>query len=215
MPGVCPAIILRFFAYIGLLLNLIVVKLLWNKPMQSLVNKARCQYYRSSSLKLIDRQKELLKKKLEEFEAPLLDNRPVISFSPGGTLWAYFIGVIAYLRDHFDIQDAMEEKQLRLCGISCGTSAVITIFFNLSVCQAFEFGMEWQKLFDSRLLKFCFLDTKQVMDMILRLFLKFGIDDKLLKAQSDSKTSPLLYFGVTKWNLCPWKFEFVLAHSFR
>mmetsp|Transcript_74524 Transcript_74524/g.67019 ORF Transcript_74524/g.67019 Transcript_74524/m.67019 type:complete len:373 (-) Transcript_74524:146-1264(-) len=129
-------------------------------------------------------------------------NGPLIAFSYAGMLWAYYLGVIAFLRDHFDLF----QSNICLSGISCGTSAVLVIFLDLSIEQGFEFGLGWQKLFDNRPLKFWFLSTSQIMNMIIKKFTKFGITDKILaekyKKYGGSNT---IHFGVTALKLPNWR----------
>eukprot|EP01084_Bolivina_argentea_P245492 411021_1 len=127
-------------------------------------------------------------------------NGPLLAFSYAGMLWAYYLGVIAFLRDHFDIFSS----NICLSGISCGTSAVLVIFLDLSIEQGFDFGLEWQKLFDNRPLKFWFLSTSQILNMILNKFKKFGIDDKILTKQYKKYGVNNLHFGVTALKLPNW-----------
>ena len=107
---------------------------------------------------------------------------------------AYYLGVIAFLRDHFDLLSS----QICLSGISCGTSAVFVIFFELSIEQGFDFGLEWDKLFNSRPLKFWFLKTSQILQMILNKTKSFGLNDQIL-AEQYKKFGGLdaIHFGVT------------------
>eukprot|EP00484_Ammonia_sp_Unknown_P005140 CAMPEP_0197075092 /NCGR_PEP_ID=MMETSP1384-20130603/211436_1 /TAXON_ID=29189 /ORGANISM="Ammonia sp." /LENGTH=373 /DNA_ID=CAMNT_0042513935 /DNA_START=39 /DNA_END=1160 /DNA_ORIENTATION=- len=135
---------------------------------------------------------------------------PLIAFSYAGMLWAYYLGVIAFLRDHFDLV----KSNIRLSGISCGTSAVLVIFLDLSIEQGFEFGLGWQKLFDDRPLKFWFLSTSQILNMILNKFHKFGIDDAVL-ADKYKKYGGAnsIHFGVTALKMPNWR-KFWKYHTF-
>eukprot|EP01083_Nonionella_stella_P301594 1035562_1 len=48
---------------------------------------------------------------------------PLLAFSAAGMLWSYYIGVIAFLRDHFDLH----KSHVCLSGISAGCSSVLVI----------------------------------------------------------------------------------------
>ena len=125
-------------------------------------------------------------------------NGPLLAFSYAGMLWAYYLGVIAFLRDHFDLY----KSNICLSGISCGTSAVLIIFLDLTIEQGFEFGLGWQKLFDNRPMKFWFLSTSEIMNMIINKFKKFGINDKVLADKYKKYGGPnTVHFGVTALKL--------------
>jgi len=119
---------------------------------------------------------------------------PLIAFSYGGMLWAYYLGVIACLRDHFDIVGSNP----CFSGVSAGTSAVLTMFLELSIEQGFDCGLGWQRLFDNRPLKYWFLSTSQILNMITDKFTSFGMDDKVLAEQYKKfGGSEAIYFGVS------------------
>merc|ERR1719188_2663150 len=109
-------------------------------------------------------------------------------------LWAYYLGVIAFLRDHFDLLSS----NIHLSGISAGTAAVFAVFFELTIEQAFDFGLEWQRLFDSRPLKFWFLSTSQILHMLSNKITSFGINDDILAKQYKKFGGcDAIHFGVT------------------
>ena len=126
-------------------------------------------------------------------------------------LWAYYLGVIACLRDHFDLY----ASQCRFSGISCGATAAFTLHFGLTVPQALEFGLSFQKLFDQRFLKFWFLSNNEVVNMMLKLFNKFGLTNKHLDNCYQKWGKNSLYFGVTSVKLCPFKIKPLNLHSFK
>ena len=137
----------------------------------------------------------------DDTETNVQPKGPLIAFSYAGMLWAYYLGVIAFLRDHFDLF----ESNISLSGISCGTSAVCVIFLDLSIEQGFDIGLEWQKKFDGRPLRFWFLSTSEIMRMIMDKLADFAIDDEVLVAKYKKFGGPhTLHFGVTalQWN---WK----------
>lgn len=121
------------------------------------------------------------------------------------------MGVIAFLRDHFDLLSS----NISLSGISCGTSAVFVIFFDLSIEQGFDFGLEWQRLFDSRPLKFWFLSTSQILQMLLNKTKSFGINDQILAEQYNKFGGfDAIHFGVTAVRFCKFKMFHVCLSQF-
>lgn len=109
-------------------------------------------------------------------------------------LWSYYIGVIAFLRDHFDLH----ASHLTLSGISAGCSSALIIFLDLTIEQGFEFGLEWDRLFGSRWLRFWLMRTSETLRMIMRKFASFGVSDKFIAAQyAKFGGHQCLYLGVT------------------
>ena len=131
------------------------------------------------------------------------NNDTLIAFSYAGMLWSYYIGVIAFLRDHFNL----DTSNIKLSGISCGCSAVMTIFFDLTIEQAFEFGMEWQHLFDNRLLKCWFLNTSEVLHMVYNVFKSMNINDNSIKKQYNKYGKNAFTFGSTGIKIFPPKIK--------
>eukprot|EP00484_Ammonia_sp_Unknown_P005027 CAMPEP_0197074462 /NCGR_PEP_ID=MMETSP1384-20130603/211118_1 /TAXON_ID=29189 /ORGANISM="Ammonia sp." /LENGTH=395 /DNA_ID=CAMNT_0042513303 /DNA_START=51 /DNA_END=1238 /DNA_ORIENTATION=- len=99
---------------------------------------------------------------------------PLLAFSYAGMLWSYYLGAVAFFRDHFDLH----QSKVSLSGISAGCASVMVIFLDLSIEQGFEFGLEWNKLFNSRFLKFFALSTScaSVMVIFLDLSIEQGFE---------------------------------------
>jgi len=135
---------------------------------------------------------------------------PLLAFSYAGMLWSYYLGTVAFLRDHFDLY----KSNICLSGISAGCSSVMVIFLDLTIEQGFEFGLEWNRLFDSRFLKFFCLSTKQTLNMILNKFKLFGVDDKLLMEKYEKYGKNNLYFGVSAFYLSKCKIFHLLLDDF-
>lgn len=145
-----------------------------------------------------DRSTTLLLNDGPDYRTPAPPKGPLIAFSYAGMLWAYYLGVIGCLRDHFDIH----ASNVCFSGISAGTSAVLTMFLDLSIEQGFDCGLGWQQLFDNRPLKYWFISTSEILQMIMKKFTSFGIDNDVLHGQYKKfGGSDAIHFGVTalKW----------------
>ena len=119
---------------------------------------------------------------------------PLLAFAGGGLIWAYYLGVIAFLRDHFNLI----ESQVLFSGVSCGCSAAITLFFDLSIIQGFQFGYVWKEnIFDKRPLKCFCMSTKVVLNALKQQFKLFNITDDTTKQQYNKYGQNCLYFGCT------------------
>eukprot|EP00485_Elphidium_margaritaceum_P017553 CAMPEP_0202732842 /NCGR_PEP_ID=MMETSP1385-20130828/187865_1 /ASSEMBLY_ACC=CAM_ASM_000861 /TAXON_ID=933848 /ORGANISM="Elphidium margaritaceum" /LENGTH=362 /DNA_ID=CAMNT_0049399165 /DNA_START=32 /DNA_END=1118 /DNA_ORIENTATION=- len=135
---------------------------------------------------------------------------PLIAFSYAGMLWSYYLGAVAFLRDHFDLH----ASRVALSGISAGCSSVMVIFLDLSIEQGFEFGLEWNKLFASRALRFMALSTSQTLNMIVRKFQEFGITDEVLCQQYEKYGTDSLHFGVTAFSARRLRLFHLLLNNF-
>ena len=86
----------------------------------------------------LEKPSDLLQSPINEDKAQLQTKGPLITFSYAGMLWSYYLGIIAFFRDHFDLY----KSSICLSGISCGCSSVLIIFCDLTIEQGFEFGLE-------------------------------------------------------------------------
>ena len=136
---------------------------------------------------------------------------PLIAFSYAGMLWSYYLGCVAFLRDHFDLH----KSKITLSGISAGCSSVMVIFLDLTIEQGFEFGLEWQKLFDSRFLKFFCLSTSETLHMIMNKFIKFGINDQVLKQKYEKYGgNTAINFGISSFQFSKCRVVHLLLNDF-
>jgi len=136
---------------------------------------------------------------------------PLLAFSYAGMLWAYYLGVVAFLRDHFNLH----KSGVSCSGISAGCSSAMVVVFDLSIEQGFEFGLEWQKLFDSRFFSCWFLETSETKRMIVDKFTKFGVTDKTIQHVYAKWGGPnCLHFGITSFSFGFLKQCHVLLNDF-
>ena len=136
---------------------------------------------------------------------------PLLAFSYAGMLWSYYLGAVAFLRDHFDLH----ASNVCLSGISAGCSSVLVIFLDLTIEQGFDFGLEWDILFNSRFLKFFLLSTSQTLNMIVNKFTKFGITDTILKEKyAKYGGAECIHFGVTAFKFSSFRIFHRLLSDF-
>mmetsp|Transcript_20579 Transcript_20579/g.32765 ORF Transcript_20579/g.32765 Transcript_20579/m.32765 type:complete len:352 (+) Transcript_20579:1-1056(+) len=136
---------------------------------------------------------------------------PLLAFSYAGMLWSYYLGAVAFFRDHFDLH----QSKVSLSGISAGCASVMVIFLDLSIEQGFEFGLEWNKLFNSRFLKFFALSTSQTLRMIVNKFEQFGITDQVLAAQyAKYGGANAIHFGVTAFQFTRLRIFHLILNNF-
>eukprot|EP01084_Bolivina_argentea_P108738 194347_1 len=122
---------------------------------------------------------------------------PLITFGSGGLLAAYYIGVISFLRDHFDINGSM----VSISGVSCGSFAAMTLFLNLSVSKSFEYLFMLKNIFVRRKLWFFLLKTKEYTDPWLNKTTKFeNTDISLNNAYRKYGNMNAIYFGCSVFN---------------
>lgn len=142
---------------------------------------------------------------------------PLITFTGGGLLYGFYLGVLYFMVDHFDIS----KSKVKLSGISCGSTVVMCVFFELTLIQSLELGRIWIKLFAERKPIYFFLQTSQLINEVYDILINdYGMDNELTIRQRYEKYGEnCIYFGVTAidYNCDSGKYELkpLMIHSFQ
>ena len=96
----------------------------------------------------------------------------------------------------------LDSGAIRVSGISCGSSAALVAYCELSIIEAFTFGLMWQKVFDSRWLRYWFVSAQLIERNVHHLFVnQCGFNYDKLKKLAEKRGDDALIFGVTTINL--------------
>ena len=124
---------------------------------------------------------------------------PLITFGTGGLLGAYYIGVISFLRDHFDLI----KSDISISGVSCGGFGAWIIFLEVSICQSMEYLFLLRRLFSDRTFKILFVDTSKYLSPWHALTIqKFKKTDEFFRNQYNKFSS--VYLGSTSVSFNSW-----------
>eukprot|EP01083_Nonionella_stella_P175532 611546_1 len=81
---------------------------------------------------------------------------PLLAFGMGGLNFAYYLGTVSFIQDHFDLV----QSNISLSGVSCGGFAAFAIFFELSPSEAFQYLCMWDSYFSDRKLGILFVKAR-------------------------------------------------------
>lgn len=118
----------------------------------------------------------------------LPDPRPLVTFSGGGFLMAYYFGVAIYLRDHFCLDN------VRFAGISGGASAVISLCLGIDLFQVLLMGLHMHRWLREQGGPYL-LNFQQCVDYAIGLFGQIGLSDRDTAAVSAQRRA---FIGVTQ-----------------
>mmetsp|Transcript_31794 Transcript_31794/g.69563 ORF Transcript_31794/g.69563 Transcript_31794/m.69563 type:complete len:379 (+) Transcript_31794:12-1148(+) len=105
--------------------------------------------------------------------SPAKSDSPVtLVFSGSGLLLSYYAGVFQYIYDNFDLLG------VRVCGISGGTTAALTLAFQAPAARVLELGMRVREMMMSRWLLCYLMGHGEMGEVLVREMRLMGISDK-------------------------------------
>mmetsp|Transcript_24593 Transcript_24593/g.62647 ORF Transcript_24593/g.62647 Transcript_24593/m.62647 type:complete len:344 (-) Transcript_24593:112-1143(-) len=100
------------------------------------------------------------------------DSAVTLVFSGSGLLLSYYAGVFQYIYDNFDLSN------VRICGISGGTTAALTLAFKAPAARVLELGMRMREMMMSRWLLCYLMSHDEMAEVLVREMRLMGISDK-------------------------------------
>ncbi|CAE7818384.1 let-413 [Symbiodinium sp. CCMP2592] len=115
------------------------------------------------------------------------DRKPFLAFSGSGLLFAYYHGVVTYIRDHFYVDN------LQLSGISGGCSTLLALAMGIDLYEVLLLGLHMKKHFTKA--GVYLHDFGAMVEVLVSHFKQIGISDEDVAQLSKRKQC---YMGVTK-----------------
>jgi len=138
----------------------------------------------------LDDEKAAARKKSQEARA--VDPRPLIAFSGSLCLVSYYNGVVAYLKDHFDLRD------IRVSGVSGGCVAFFPLLLDIPANKCLSLFMYAVTKIVQRPLKFYLMKESDMRKVVVQELKIHGVSEGNVKELYKQNR---VFMGVTA---CKW-----------